>query len=130
MVSTVSVASAIKLAREKMQQIIDKVNQLFFLARWIREHGKIALLYAEDLTTFIRRRHRFGPACCRMIGDVPLQDCYTWFGHVPHNLCRLHRHLRVPPSFTATTGKIYGGEECFLVYLYHLTKGTPFTEMA
>ena len=25
---------------------------------------------------------------------------------------------------------MYGGEECFLVYLYHLTQGTPFTEMA
>ncbi len=28
------------------------------------------------------------------------------------------------------TGQIYGGEECFLIYLYHLTKGTPFAEMA
>jgi hypothetical protein len=25
---------------------------------------------------------------------------------------------------------IYSGEACFLVYLYHLTKGTPFTKMA
>ena len=43
---------------------------------------------------------------------------------------RLHRHLRVPESFMATSGQSYGGEECFLIYLYHLTKGTPFTEMA
>ncbi len=113
-----------------MQQIIDAVNRLFFLARWIRGHGEIALLYAKDLTTFIRRRHRFGPARCQRIDDVPLQDCYTWFGHVPHNLRRLHQHLRVPPTFAATTGQIYGGEECFFVYLYHLMKGTPFTEMA
>ena len=84
--SAVSVVSAIEWAREKMQQIIDAVNRLFFLARWIRGHGEIALLYAEDLATFIRRRHRFGPARCRRIDDVPLQDCYTWFGHVPHNL--------------------------------------------
>jgi hypothetical protein len=28
------------------------------------------------------------------------------------------------------TGQIYGGEECFLIYLYHLTKGMPFMEMA
>jgi hypothetical protein len=26
--------------------------------------------------------------------------------------------------------KVYGGEECFLVYPYHLTKGMPVTEMA
>ena len=115
MASAVSVVSAIEWAREKMQQIIDAVNQLFFLARWIRGHGEIALLYAEDLTTFIRRRHQFGPACCRRIDNVPLQDCYTWFGHVSHNLRRLHRHLRVPPTFAATTGQIYGGEKCFLV---------------
>ena len=25
---------------------------------------------------------------------------------------------------------IHSGETCFLVYLYHITKGTPFTEMA
>jgi hypothetical protein len=27
-------------------------------------------------------------------------------------------------------GQIYGGEECFLIYLHHVTKGKPFTEMA
>jgi hypothetical protein len=25
---------------------------------------------------------------------------------------------------------MFSGEECFLVYLYYLTKGAPFTEMA
>jgi hypothetical protein len=45
-VSTVSMASAIELAREKMQQIMDASNRLFFLLRWIRSHGEIALLYA------------------------------------------------------------------------------------
>jgi hypothetical protein len=58
------------------------------------------------------------------------QDCYTWFGHYPHNLRRLYLHLRVPKTFVVTTGRIHEGEECFMVYLYHLTKGTPFTEMA
>ena len=61
---------------------------------------------------------------------MPYQDCYTWFGQYPHNLRHLHLHLRVPQSFMSPTGQIYGGEECFLIYLYHLTKGTPFTEMA
>jgi hypothetical protein len=125
-----SMAGTIASARGKMQKIMDAVNRMFFFARWIRAHGKIALLYAEDLTVFIQRRHRFGPLCLRRIDDVPYQDCYTWFGLYPHNLRRLHLHLRVPQTFMVPQGQIYGGEECFLVYLYHLTKGMPFTEMA
>jgi len=54
MANAVSVVSAIEWAREKMQQIIDAVNRLFFLVRWIRGHGEIALLYAEDLATLFR----------------------------------------------------------------------------
>jgi hypothetical protein len=123
-------AEAIESAREKMRKIMNAVNRMFFIARWIRAHGEIALLYAEDLTVFIHRRHRFGPHRFRRIDDVPYQDCYTWFGQYPHNLRRLYEHLWVPESFTSPTGQIYGGEECFLIYLYHITKGTPFTEMA
>ncbi len=125
-----SMASAIASARGKMQQIMNAVNQMYFIARWIRAHGEIALLYAKDLTVSIQRRHRFGPHCFRRINDMPYQDCYTWFGQYPHNLHHLHVHLRVPQSFMSSTGQIYGGEECFLIYLYHLTKGVPFTEMA
>ncbi len=87
------------------------------------------MLYAKDLTIFIRRRHRFGLHRLRKINDVPYQDCYTWFGQYQHNLRRLHEHLRVPESFMLPTGKIYGEEECFLIYLYHITKGTLFREM-
>ncbi len=122
---------AIVSAWEKMQKIMNVVTHLFlFIARWIHAHGEIALLYAEDLTVFVCRRHRFGPHRFRRIDDVPYQDCYTWFGQYPHNLRRLYVHLRVPNSFTLPTGQVYGGEEFFLIYLYHLTKGTPFTEMA
>ncbi len=123
-------ANAIELARAKMQQIMDAINRLFFVLRWIQSHGEIALLYAEDLTVFICRRHRFGLVHCRRIDDVPIQDCYSWVGHSPHNLHRLHRQSRVPESFVLPWRKVYEEEECFLVYLYHLTKGTPFTEMA
>jgi hypothetical protein len=42
----------------------------------------------------------------------------------------LIHHLRVPPTFTTTTGVVYTGQECFLIYLYHVIKGSPFTEMA
>ncbi len=55
---------------------------MFFIARGIWAHGEIALLYAEDLTVFIRRRHWFGLVCCRRIDDVPNQDFYSWFGHI------------------------------------------------
>jgi hypothetical protein len=99
-------AEAIVSAWEKMQKIMNAVTRLFFIARWIRAHGEIALLYAEDLTAFIRRRHRFGPHCYRRIDDVPYQDCYTWFGQYPHNLRRLYVHLRVPDSFTLPTGQV------------------------
>jgi hypothetical protein len=38
--------------------------------------------------------------------------------------------LRVPSTFTTPTGSVYTGEECFMIYLYHVNKGSPFTEMA
>ncbi len=123
-------ASAIALARGKIQKIMNVVNRMFFIAKWIRAHGEIALLYANDLTVLFLRRHRFGPPCFRRNNDVPYQYCYTCFGHFSHNLHCLHVHLRVPQSFMLRTGQIYGEEQCFLIYLYHLTKGTPFTEMA
>jgi hypothetical protein len=46
-------AGAIASAWEKMQKILNAVNWMFFIARWIRAHGEIALLYAKDLTVFI-----------------------------------------------------------------------------
>jgi len=39
-------------------------------------------------------------------------------------------HLLVPDTFTHTNRAVYTGEECFVVLLYHMTKGAPFTEMA
>ncbi len=48
----------------------------------------------------------------------------------PDNLHHLYLHLRVPETCMATLGQVFGGEECFLIYLYQLTKGTPLTEMA
>ncbi len=106
-------AKAIVSAREKMQKIMNAVTPLFFIARWICAHGEIALLYAEDLTVLICRRHRFGPHHFRRIDDIPYQDYYTWFGQYPHYLRRLYVHSRVPDSFTSPTGQVYGGEEFF-----------------
>jgi hypothetical protein len=95
-----SAASVVEAARAKMKRIMDAVHRLFFVLQWIRGHGEVALLYAEDLTVYVCRRHRFTPAHCRRINDIRSQDCYPWFGHNPHSLGRLLRHLRVPESFT------------------------------
>jgi hypothetical protein len=54
-----SMASAIASAQGKMQQIMNTVNWMCFIARLIQAHGEIALLYAEDLMVFIPGRHRF-----------------------------------------------------------------------
>jgi hypothetical protein len=91
------------------------VNWLLLLVRWIQAHGEVALLYADNLTVFVCRRYWFTPHRFRRIKDVLHQDCYTWFGHYPHNLSRLYLLLRVPQTFVVSSRKIYEGEECFLV---------------
>ena len=55
-VSVANVASVVKTARAKMKRMLDAVHHLLFVLRWIRALGEIALLHAEDLTVFIRRR--------------------------------------------------------------------------
>jgi hypothetical protein len=49
-INVASMASAIEVARAKMKQIMDAVHRLFFVLQWIRAHGEVTLLYAEDLT--------------------------------------------------------------------------------
>ncbi len=56
--------------RAKMKDIKECVETLFFHIRWILAHGEIALLYAEDLSVYVRRRHRFHPADHRKLGDI------------------------------------------------------------
>jgi hypothetical protein len=114
-----------------MKDIKECVETLFFHIRWILAHGEIALLYAEDLSVYIRRRHRFHLADHRKLDDISEADCYTWLSQNHENMRRLLLHLRVPDTFIhQSNGMIHSGETCFLVYLYHITKGTPFTEMA
>jgi hypothetical protein len=48
-VSVANVASVVKAARAKMKRSMGAVHHLLFVVRWIRAHGKIALLHAEDL---------------------------------------------------------------------------------
>ena len=56
-----SMERTVAIARESIEKIMAVVNRLFFVVRWIRAHGEVALLYAKDLTVFVQRRHRFPP---------------------------------------------------------------------
>ena len=77
------------------------IQRLILFMTWTKAYGELALLYAEDLSIFIRWRHRF--------------DMHRW---------------RIPSILTTSDRHSYGGEECFIITLFHMIKGTPFTEMA
>ncbi len=48
-----SMERTVAIARERIEKNMATVNRIFFVARWIRAHGEVALLYAEDLTVFV-----------------------------------------------------------------------------
>ena len=122
--------ASISAAKAGMRQIKATIERLLFLSSWIRSYGELAFLYAEDLSVFIRRRHRFQPKRYRWIDEICRSDSNLWFGVNPHDLRRIYRAWRIPETFMDDSRHTYTGEECFLIFLYHLTKGTPFTEMA
>ena len=62
MSNVASAASVVEAARAKMKRILDAIHRLLFVLQWIHGHGEVALLYAEDLTIYVRRRHIFTPA--------------------------------------------------------------------
>ena len=97
--------------RAKMKSIRDCVDSLLFLIRWVLAHGEIALLRAEDLSIYVRRRHRFHPVNNRSFVNISEQDCYIWFSQDHENMCLLMAHLRVPDTFTHTNRAVYTGEE-------------------
>ena len=99
------------------------MKHLLFLFGWIRCYGEMALLYAEDLTFFIRHRNRFNNPRFRKLDEIDRQICYGWFGHCPHDLRRLYVHWRVPNTLMALSSRhVFGGEECFIIFLHHLMK--------
>jgi hypothetical protein len=51
--SVASMERTIAIAHERIEKIMAAVNRMFFVARWIRAHGEVTLLYAEDLTVFV-----------------------------------------------------------------------------
>ena len=137
MVENVS-RDVIDLLRSKRDAMKVRIEALIFLIRWIACFGKIALLYAGDLTYFVRGTDRFSPPKNRSIDELSRRDIYAWFGLTRANLQKLFTHWRVPERFSAPASRnrrgrdgshSFLGEECFIVYLYHMIKGTPFTEM-
>ena len=122
--------ASISAVKAGMRQIKATIERLLFLSSWIRSYGGLAFLYAEDLSVFIQRRHRFQPNRYRLIDEICRSDSNLWFSVNPHDLRRIYRAWRIPETCMGDSRQTYTGEECFLIFLYHLTKGTPFTEMA
>ena len=67
----------------------------------------------------------------RLLDDISEEDCYIWFALNRANMRLIFLHGRVPDTLRNPTNRaVYSGQTCFLVWLYHLRKGLPFTEMA
>jgi len=65
----------IESIQSNAKHIKDQITHLLFVLNWLRAYSKLSLLYAEDLTIFIRRRNRFYPKQHRTVGSVNNQDC-------------------------------------------------------
>jgi len=121
---------SIMRVRQLANQCKDIIDKLSFLVTWVLSYGELALLYIEDHSIYVRRRHRFLPERHRTIDEFSRRDCFTFFGISPNQLRLLYHHWRVPDQFTSPHRHVFSGEECFIIYLYHLLRGCPFTEMA
>ncbi len=108
----------------------EAIHHMLVLISWIRSYGEMAFLYAEDLSVFVRQRNHFPPRQYCHINDISRRLCYDWFGHSPHDINLLFIHWRVPCTFHSSSRHVFSGEESFLIFLYHLMKGNPFTEMS
>ena len=113
-----------------MQSLERMVERLITLLEWTRYYAELSLLYAEDLTVYARRRHRFGDKHFRHLDEIDQECCYEWFGLRPYHLCQLYLTLRIPEVFRTSSGQLFSGEECFIITLFHMIKGSPFTAMA
>lgn len=125
------VARYIESVQAQIQHLYYCRDVFFIVIWWIIGFGELALLRFQDLSIYVRRRNRFQPKRNRRIADMNDQDCYSWFGQTVENMVRLRVRLRIPEEFVhSTTGARYTGEECFLVWLFHLKRGLFFTDMA
>ena len=115
----------------KISSIKIILKRISFMIMWVMCHAELCLLRVEDLTVFARRPHRFQPQRWRRIGEIERDNCYRWFGVYRHDLFKLYSAWRIPHTMKAPrTAHVYDGEACFIIYLFHLMQGTPFTTMA
>ena len=123
--------SIIAAMHGKMESIKSLAVDLIMILRFTLAYGEICYLHVEDLSFVLRRRHRFHEPMHRFLVDISEVDCYVWFGLNRANMRRVFQYGRIPGRLThPTNGSVYPGETCFLVWLYRLRKGLPFTEMA
>ena len=122
----------LKSLKEKIQQLWKSMDHLLLLMRWISCYGEMAMLYAEDLTVFVRpHTPRFQPKRYQHLSDINRDDYDSWYGLTPDAFRRLFVHWRIPEHLQSRTNReIFGGEECVIIFLFHLIKGTTYTEMA
>ena len=125
-----AMSAAIEAMHTKMMQLKDFIEKLTVMLTWIQSYGELALLAAEDRAVFIRRRHRFHPERYRTLDEITRNDCYSWFGLNKHSLHQLYVAWRIPQILRSSSRHSFGGEECFIIFLFHMNKGTQFTEMA
>ena len=116
--------------REFMAKISRIVTRLHFILRWTKSYAELALLYAEDLSIFNRRRHQNTPKRFRKIDDIDSDMCYSWFGLGHYDVSHLYLSWRIPDFFRASSGQVFSGEECFIIPIFHMRKGSPFIEMS
>ncbi len=116
-----------KITQANMQDAIEK---MLFLYTWIKSIGELALLYAEDLTIFVRFHNQFLPQKYCYLHEIDRGLCYSWFGQNPYNIQCLYLHWRVRDTFRSPSRHVFGGEECFIVFLHHMIQGKSFTSMA
>ena len=129
-----SMAASIERSIERVRLFVnrcrDSRDRLYLAMIWIVAYGELAWLYAEDLSIFVRRPHRFQPPRNRTIDEISRSDCFAFFRIHPNQLRSLYRQWRIPDQFRSPNRHIFSGEECFIIFLYHIMNGTPFTNMA
>ena len=125
------VTSFVDCLRSHVAILIKLITKINLMLKWVLSWGEMSLLYANDLTYYVRlRRSRYPPKKNRHLRDIGRDDCYSWFGILPHDLRRLYTAWRVPDTFRhPSNGQKFGGEECFLICMYHMIQGEPYTRM-
>ena len=124
-------ARVLQSVRDRVKQLRRLIESTLLTIRWIACYGEISLLYAEDLTVYIRpRHHRFQPKRYRKLSEITRSDCDSWFGLRPAAMQELFLHWRIPTELRTSHREVFTGEECFIIFMTHLLKGRPYTEMA